>query len=201
MQIKHFTLATIICILVSSCFAEDMQTQDSANNCVDMSLEETQVMVHRQKRQPFKTLLPLSVSEDYLKKKFGKFKVLSEELEDDPYRKSTGRPYKIKSEDWDFTGMILTVKSEYPKPLKTKDIYWIKKILITKNKYPLKLPIKIGNTIDEIQCYLGKIPKSERNNKKINYPTIGGFNDVVDVTFYFDKNHLVEQIEFEYYFD
>lgn len=200
MYTKLLALVTITYFLISSSFAE-VQEQGSTKKCVDMSLLETQIKVHEQKSQPFTTPLPLDFSKDYLKKRYGDFKVLFEEVKDDQYREVNERQGKLKIEDWEFDGLILTVISAYPAPSKINDIYRIKQITISKNKYALSFPIKIGSTIEEVQCYLGKIPKNKKNDKRIVYPTVGNFDDVINVTLYFDKNHLVEQIEFEYHYE
>ena len=195
-----------VSILMSNFYTVNVYAQSSKvinENCIDMKSPLKRTIVNDFILQIFNTPLKrLGNNESYLVKRFGKYKRVSKELYIPYYSDPNSKPYKVLKEDWDFDGIILTVHSKHPKSSDNKNPYWITKILISKNKYSLKQPIKIGNNIDDIQCYLGSQSSDEdiRELKKIVYST-GGDGEWGDLTIYLDSKYAAEKIVFEYFTD
>ena len=201
--IKYMVIASV---LMSSFYAINIRAQSNNvinKDCIDMSSPLRRTIVNNFILQSFNPPLKrLGNNENYLVKRFGKYRRISKNIYIPYYRDPNEKPYEVLKEDWDFNGIVLTVHSLFPKPPKNKNPYWITKILISKNKYSLKQPIKIGSTVDEIQCYLGRSSSDDdiRELKKIVYST-GGEGEWGDLTIYLDSNYVAEKIVFEYFTD
>ena len=127
--------------------------------------------------------------------KFGKYELLSENIEHAYYREPSEPFYEIKNAFWKFDGIILNVKNIHPT---SNNTYWVEKASIISNKHLQNFPLKIGDSIDKAQCFFGRFLIRDRKNKNVSYTN---FSDSIDVRISFNDYLLVDKIDFEYFTD
>lgn len=189
-------------LLVNGCYAEKISKPDDGQiNCVKAKSTETRKIVIDFIIDPFApSFKRTGISKSYITDRFGKYTIQSTNNYIPHYREP-GETYEIQSEVWEFSGTELKVEKMMPSAKNDKNPYWIDKIVVNSDKYKFKLPVKIGSSLKQIYCQLGKsLNNNVKESRKLKYSTVG-VKEYGDLTIYLDSKNNANKFVFEYFSD